>query len=484
MRGTRLAWWVVFIIGALYFFVPLIATFVYSLGNPIGPSAPPPSFEYYGTVLSSSNFWESLGYSFIIGIITIIVSIGLLMPTAYWVRLRVPRARPLVEFITLLPFVIPPIILVFGLHPDVQPRTAAADPHRHGQQHPAGRGLHRPVVPVHVPRGRHRPPGDRHPEPDRGRPEPGCRLDADHPAGHPAEPAGGAAERRVPDPGHRHRRVHHRLVPGPAGVRPIPEPARHERGLRAGRRHHHQLRIDLAGDDHDRLHRPGRAHAASPSPARARRFGRHDGVPDPDQRAEDVPGRWRRRRPGLQPRRRARRVRVVPRPVGLRQDHDPADDRGLRAADLGHDHGRRQGHHQQAAEPAQRRDGLPVVRAVPEHDRRRQHRLRAQGPQEAEGRHRQAGRPSCSGSSTSRIAAGATRGSCPAASSSASRSPARSPSSPRSCSSTSRCPRSTPRSGSSCARRSGPSSASSGSRPCTSPTTRRRRSRCRTAWWS
>ena len=43
------------------------------------------------------------------------MSISLLMPTAYWVRLRVPRARPFVEFITLLPFVIPPIILVFGL---------------------------------------------------------------------------------------------------------------------------------------------------------------------------------------------------------------------------------------------------------------------------------------------------------------------------------------------------------------------------------
>ncbi len=43
------------------------------------------------------------------------MSIALLMPTAYWVRLRVPRARPFVEFITLLPFVIPPIILVFGL---------------------------------------------------------------------------------------------------------------------------------------------------------------------------------------------------------------------------------------------------------------------------------------------------------------------------------------------------------------------------------
>ena len=37
------------------------------------------------------------------------------MPTAFWVRLRLPRWRPIVEFITLLPFVVPPIILVFGL---------------------------------------------------------------------------------------------------------------------------------------------------------------------------------------------------------------------------------------------------------------------------------------------------------------------------------------------------------------------------------
>ena len=50
-----------------------------------------------------------------IGLITIVVSIALIVPTAFWVRLKVPRARPFVEFITLLPFVIPPIVLVFGL---------------------------------------------------------------------------------------------------------------------------------------------------------------------------------------------------------------------------------------------------------------------------------------------------------------------------------------------------------------------------------
>ena len=36
------------------------------------------------------------------------------MPTAYWIQLRLPRLRPLVEFITLLPLVIPAIVIVFG----------------------------------------------------------------------------------------------------------------------------------------------------------------------------------------------------------------------------------------------------------------------------------------------------------------------------------------------------------------------------------
>jgi putative spermidine/putrescine transport system permease protein len=38
----------------------------------------------------------------------------LVVPTAYWVRLRMPCARPFVEFITLLPLVIPAIVIVFG----------------------------------------------------------------------------------------------------------------------------------------------------------------------------------------------------------------------------------------------------------------------------------------------------------------------------------------------------------------------------------
>lgn len=108
MRAARAFWWFVFVIGVLYFFLPLLATFLFSMRSQ-------PLFSAYSDTLTRGQFWSTLGYSFLIGIVTIILSITLVMPTAFWVRLRVPRARPFVEFVTLLPFVIPPVVIVFGL---------------------------------------------------------------------------------------------------------------------------------------------------------------------------------------------------------------------------------------------------------------------------------------------------------------------------------------------------------------------------------
>jgi putative spermidine/putrescine transport system permease protein len=106
-RGT-LIWWIVFLAGVAYFVIPLWSTFTFSLrAEPFGSA--------YTNTLDDPQFGKTLLYSFVVGVITVVVSIGLLVPTAFWVRLRVPRLRRIVEFITLLPFVIPPILLVFGL---------------------------------------------------------------------------------------------------------------------------------------------------------------------------------------------------------------------------------------------------------------------------------------------------------------------------------------------------------------------------------
>jgi putative spermidine/putrescine transport system permease protein len=101
-------WWAVFIAGFIYFFGPLWATFLFSLRAQ-------PDFSAYTNLIGDPQFFGTLLYSFIVGIITIIVSLAIIVPTAFWVHLRLPQVRRLVEFVTLLPFVIPPVILVFGL---------------------------------------------------------------------------------------------------------------------------------------------------------------------------------------------------------------------------------------------------------------------------------------------------------------------------------------------------------------------------------
>jgi len=105
----RLGSWLIFLIGVLYFLLPLLATLLFSLRlQPFGQA-------YVNVLVRDPRFAQTLTYSAVVGTLTIIISILIIVPTAFWVRLRLPRVRPWVEFVTLLPFVIPPIILVFGL---------------------------------------------------------------------------------------------------------------------------------------------------------------------------------------------------------------------------------------------------------------------------------------------------------------------------------------------------------------------------------
>jgi putative spermidine/putrescine transport system permease protein len=105
---TAVASWVVLLLSLAYFFLPLVGTLLFSLREQ-------PFLAAYAEMVRDPQIWSTLTYSFAIGIVTIILSIVLLVPTAFWVRLRLPRLRPVVEFVTLLPFVVPPIVLVFGL---------------------------------------------------------------------------------------------------------------------------------------------------------------------------------------------------------------------------------------------------------------------------------------------------------------------------------------------------------------------------------
>lgn len=110
MKSGRVWAWVVFILGAAYFFIPLIATLEFSMRMRRGVY----SFDAYKVVLADSRFQQSFTFSVVAAIFTIIVGVLIVVPAAYWIRLRMPGLRPIVEFITLLPLVIPAIVIVFG----------------------------------------------------------------------------------------------------------------------------------------------------------------------------------------------------------------------------------------------------------------------------------------------------------------------------------------------------------------------------------
>jgi putative spermidine/putrescine transport system permease protein len=110
MKRANWGSWIAIVVGAFYFVIPLIGTFEFSLRLRRGEY----SFEAYEIVLGDPNFQASFAYSTILALATIVVGVLLVLPTAYWIQLRLPGLRPIVEFITLMPLVIPAIVLVFG----------------------------------------------------------------------------------------------------------------------------------------------------------------------------------------------------------------------------------------------------------------------------------------------------------------------------------------------------------------------------------
>lgn len=103
--------WLWFILGLLYFFIPLISTLEFSLRMLKGRY----TLEAYRVAFQDPRFYTSFGYSLLWAVITMICSLLLVVPTAYWVQLRLPKLRPYVEFVTLMPFVVPAVVLIFGL---------------------------------------------------------------------------------------------------------------------------------------------------------------------------------------------------------------------------------------------------------------------------------------------------------------------------------------------------------------------------------
>ena len=97
----RVVAWTAFLLGSLIFILPLVGMTEFSLSMRRGVY----SFDAYASVLADPQFRATFTYSVIMALFTIIFGVLLVVPTAYWVRLKMPGLRPVVEFITLMPLV-------------------------------------------------------------------------------------------------------------------------------------------------------------------------------------------------------------------------------------------------------------------------------------------------------------------------------------------------------------------------------------------
>jgi putative spermidine/putrescine transport system permease protein len=102
--------WFWFIVALLFLGLPLIAMIWSSITTPRGVT-----FNAYQEVFAAPQFAETFFFSLRSAVITILISALLVVPTAYWVQLRLPKMRPVIEFFTVIPLVIPPLLMTFGL---------------------------------------------------------------------------------------------------------------------------------------------------------------------------------------------------------------------------------------------------------------------------------------------------------------------------------------------------------------------------------
>lgn len=107
-RPWRLA---ILIVMAIFYLVPLLASIKFSLLDQSGHYG----FGNYTAIFNSSALRSSLYLSLEIAALTAILVVLLILPTVVLVRLKLPKMVVVMDVITILPIVIPPIVIAAGL---------------------------------------------------------------------------------------------------------------------------------------------------------------------------------------------------------------------------------------------------------------------------------------------------------------------------------------------------------------------------------
>lgn len=128
MKGSRFLIGFILLLITLYLVIPMIAVMLFSISNLWKPGEPFPSSyttKWYLYTINDPAVQMAIIRSFIVGLITVVTTLLLVTPTAYVIRLIFPQFESFMRLSTLLPFVMPGVILALGLiqiysHPPIR----------------------------------------------------------------------------------------------------------------------------------------------------------------------------------------------------------------------------------------------------------------------------------------------------------------------------------------------------------------------------
>ena len=95
--------WVILLLAGIYFIVPLYAALKFA------------GYKAFPAVIHQAGFTSALALSVRLAVITTVLTLVLMVPTTVYVHLRLPKLRRMLEVVTILPIVIPPVVLIIGV---------------------------------------------------------------------------------------------------------------------------------------------------------------------------------------------------------------------------------------------------------------------------------------------------------------------------------------------------------------------------------
>lgn len=116
-RGPEIGFLILFVIFTGYMLIPLIGVGLFSVATTWFDTVLPVGYtvDHIVETLNDPLFVPTVGRSIIASLATIAVSVVLMTPVMFLIHVAAPRARPLVEFLSLLPFALPTIVLALSL---------------------------------------------------------------------------------------------------------------------------------------------------------------------------------------------------------------------------------------------------------------------------------------------------------------------------------------------------------------------------------